>query len=271
MPSRWLREGILTSERVDKLSPHAEVLYRRLMSVVDDYGRYYASPALVRAVCYPLAVDRVREADILRLLAEVQDAHLIVRYTVHGKHYLEMLDTNWLKRSKPKFPSQNGEDVQSDMKSQVSDDGTECAQHARRLRAVAPVVEVVVGNEIEIEGAKKNVAFGDFDRWWLVYPKKSGKEAARKAYGAAIKRLKADGQTAKIAQQTLLKTVTCYADSPKAKSQYCWNPATWLNQGHWEDDPMVWQRGDDQKDHCDGIKKSDLDFAGMDDGRGGKL
>lgn len=62
MPSRWLREGILTSEKVDKLCPQAEILYRRLMSVVDDWGRYYANPALVRAACYPLAVDRVREA-----------------------------------------------------------------------------------------------------------------------------------------------------------------------------------------------------------------
>jgi hypothetical protein len=42
MPVRILREGILTSERVDTLSPAAEVFYRRLMSVVDDFGRFSA-------------------------------------------------------------------------------------------------------------------------------------------------------------------------------------------------------------------------------------
>lgn len=35
MPSRILREGILTSERVNALAPLEELFYRRLMSVVD--------------------------------------------------------------------------------------------------------------------------------------------------------------------------------------------------------------------------------------------
>ncbi len=48
MPNRILREGILTSERVNLLSWEAEVFYRRLMSVVDDYGRFHAHPALLR-------------------------------------------------------------------------------------------------------------------------------------------------------------------------------------------------------------------------------
>ena len=36
MPNRILREGILTSERVNALSWEAEVFYRRLMSAVDE-------------------------------------------------------------------------------------------------------------------------------------------------------------------------------------------------------------------------------------------
>ena len=51
MPNRILREGILSSERVDALSEGAEILYRRLMSVVDDYGRYFAHPTLIRSAC----------------------------------------------------------------------------------------------------------------------------------------------------------------------------------------------------------------------------
>jgi hypothetical protein len=60
MPTRIIREGILTSERVDKLSERAELFYRRLMSVADDYGRYFANPANLRVNCYPVAESTSR-------------------------------------------------------------------------------------------------------------------------------------------------------------------------------------------------------------------
>jgi hypothetical protein len=92
MPNRILREGILTSDRVNTLKPQAELFFRRLMSVVDDFGRYSANPALIRAHCYPLKLDEVREADISRWLTEVESAGLIALYAVETKRYLEMLD-----------------------------------------------------------------------------------------------------------------------------------------------------------------------------------
>ena len=105
MPSRVIREGILTSERVNKLGAHAELFYRRLMSVVDDYGRYYAHPAILRSACYPLRVDVVREADISRWLTEVELAGLIALYAVDSKRYLEMIDFRQHVRAKDsKFP-----------------------------------------------------------------------------------------------------------------------------------------------------------------------
>ena len=107
MPTRILREGILTSERVNRLGPQAELFYRRLMSVVDDFGRYYAHPALLRSACYPLRVDEVREADISRWLTEVQSAGLIALYAIDSKRYLEMIDFRQQVRAKEsKFPSQ---------------------------------------------------------------------------------------------------------------------------------------------------------------------
>lgn len=105
MPNRILREGILTSRRVNRLKPQAEVFYRRLMSVVDDFGRYSADPALLRAGCFPLRLDEVREADISRWLAEVQTARLIALYAVEEEPYLELLDFRQQRRAlKSKYP-----------------------------------------------------------------------------------------------------------------------------------------------------------------------
>ncbi len=104
MPTRVVREGILTSERVNSLSPHAELFYRRLMSVVDDYGRFSANLTLLRASCYPLKLDSVKEDSIKKHLAEAEGAGLIVLYTVAGKAYLEMQDFGQRVQSKSKFP-----------------------------------------------------------------------------------------------------------------------------------------------------------------------
>lgn len=100
MPNRILREGILTSERVDGLSPQGELFYRRLMSVVDDFGRFDGRPQMLRVSCFPLRVDRVREADISRWLDELQTAGLIALYAVNGKPYLEMHDFRQQVRAK---------------------------------------------------------------------------------------------------------------------------------------------------------------------------
>lgn len=104
MPSRLIREGILTSDRVDLLDAPAEVFYRRLMSKVDDHGLYDARPSILRTHLYPLRVDRVREADITRWIAACEKAGLIALYAHDGKPYLQMLDTRWSARSEPKFP-----------------------------------------------------------------------------------------------------------------------------------------------------------------------
>lgn len=110
MPNRIVREGILTSERVDKLSPPAEVTYRRLMSVVDDFGRYSANPKLIRAATYPLRLDRVSDRDIGQHIAECEQAGLIRTYEAQGKPHLEIIDFRQRTRATAsKWPSPDGQ------------------------------------------------------------------------------------------------------------------------------------------------------------------
>ena len=90
MSSRMIREGILSSERIDKLTESGEIFYRRLLSVVDDFGRYHAKPALLRAHLYPLRLDRMPESTIASLLAECAAAGLIQVYEDEGKAVLQV-------------------------------------------------------------------------------------------------------------------------------------------------------------------------------------
>lgn len=126
MPSRILREGILTSERVDMLGPQGEIFYRRLMSVVDDFGRFDGRPQMLRVSCFPLRVDRVREADISRWLVECQTAGLIALYAVNGKQFLEMLDFRQQVRAKEsKFPARE-QQMQSDCVADATQMQSDC-------------------------------------------------------------------------------------------------------------------------------------------------
>lgn len=105
MPNRILREGILTSERVAQLSWAEEVFYRRLQSIVDDYGRCEAAAQLLRSKCYPLHTDaQVKAGQVMKWLEACAKAGLVVVYLVAGKTYLEVLNFGQQQRSKSKCP-----------------------------------------------------------------------------------------------------------------------------------------------------------------------
>jgi hypothetical protein len=138
LPNRIVREGILTSDRIDQLDAAAEVFYRRLMSKVDDHGLYDARPSILRSSLYPLRVDRVREADITRWIAACEKAGVIALYEHQGKPLLQMLDTRWAARSEPKYP--------------LPTSASNCAQ----VPSAAPVVVVVdVSEDVDPADAGK--------------------------------------------------------------------------------------------------------------------
>lgn len=105
MPNRVLRDGILTSERIDQLNWAEEVFYRRLMSVVDDYGRYYAKPELLISACYPLRIRKVSDSDVAKFLTACVSAGLVSTYQANdGKRYVQIVDFGQRIQAKSKFP-----------------------------------------------------------------------------------------------------------------------------------------------------------------------
>lgn len=111
MPMRILRDGILGSVPVNSLSDSGEILYRRLMSVVDDYGRFEALPAILRARLFPLKLaewpeDRV--ATCLRECSSVEISEgvpLVSLYSSGGKGFLQINNFDQRTRSHSKFPN----------------------------------------------------------------------------------------------------------------------------------------------------------------------
>src|SRR5436190_16867409 len=125
MSNRVIRDGILGSEAVNKLKDCEELFLRRLLSVVDDYGRYEARPDLLRAMLYPLKIDEVTPGHIERWLQACVEAGLVRIYEADGRDYLEVLKfAQKLRRmiarcppppgaADPKTGSRSGESVRS--------------------------------------------------------------------------------------------------------------------------------------------------------------
>lgn len=88
MPNRYIRESAIESEAVNALSWQAEVFWRRLLNRADDFGRFTANPALLRASIFPLQLDCVSEADVKRLLAECEAAGLLFIYSSSCKQFI---------------------------------------------------------------------------------------------------------------------------------------------------------------------------------------
>lgn len=211
MPSRIIRDEILTSERVDQLDAAAEVFYRRLLNKVDDYGLYDARPAVLRANLYPLRIDRVREADCSRWIAMCEKAGLLALYHHDGKPYLQVLRVRWQIRAAPKYPLPP-EDVNT----------------CKQVQAcVHQVVDVDVGVVAVVEKAHGRQAdrFGEF---WELYPKKVAKKPAAEKWKAKKLDAKADEILADV--RARMKSDRRWLDG------YVPNPTTYLTQERWQDE-----------------------------------
>lgn len=68
-----------------------------------------------------------------------------------------------------------------------------------------------------------------FDLFWIAYPIKVGKQAARKAWEKAIKEEKPD---------VIIAGAKRYADDPNRHPSFTAHASTWLNAGRWADAPL---------------------------------
>ncbi|MFJ4168350.1 helix-turn-helix domain-containing protein [Paenarthrobacter sp. NPDC089714] len=69
----------------------------------------------------------------------------------------------------------------------------------------------------------------DFEAFWKVYPRKTAKASALKAWKAALK---------SATPEEIVVGARRYAEDPNRSPQYTAYPATWLNGGRWEDEDL---------------------------------
>jgi hypothetical protein len=114
MPQRFLKPGITNSDRWNSVSWQAQSLYIRLLTVVDDYGRYDGRTAVIHGACFsvynaihPECVVKLQETD--KMLQEIAASLLVELYDSQGKRVMQI--TQWTERLregvKERWPARN--------------------------------------------------------------------------------------------------------------------------------------------------------------------
>lgn len=99
--------------------------------------------------------------------------------------------------------------------------------------------DIDVDIDVDTTEAKASVssARDEFIDWYMAYPRKASRGLAEKAYLKARKTVSAD---------VLLAGAVRYADDPNRDPGFTKLPATWLNGGCWDDEPLP-ARGQQQR------------------------
>lgn len=127
MPVRLIREGILTSKPVNNLTERGELFYRKLLNVVDDYGRFFSNPEILRTHCYPCRLTAVTVEDVKAFIGECYDQRLLILYGPELE-YLALFRFRQQIRSASKFPPPDEQllsKLSADAKQLLSLDGDE--------------------------------------------------------------------------------------------------------------------------------------------------
>jgi hypothetical protein len=219
VPNRIIKDTIAKSEKVNGLTDFQFRLWVHLITYVDDYGRGDARPAIIKGSCFPFR-DRMTNKDIEKGLADLAGAGCVGLYTVDGKPYLYFPNWEQHQRVRSKIS-----------KCPAPTENNACQQLAATcgdLQQNAPVIQNPESRIQNPESRTNSRAREDcFETFWKNYPRKEGKEKARKAFAKVSAPI-----------DVLLAAVEQHKKSTqwtKDNGQFIPHPATWLNGKRWED------------------------------------
>ena len=141
MPNRILKESICSSDSINELSSFEETFFYRLIVNCDDYGRFDARPAILKARLFPLK-DRVTLKNIEDALVKLAEVGCVKLYRVDSKPFLYL--PAWevhqnVRAKKSRYPEPSNESTEtagdSNMKAsenicmQMNTDASKCSRN----------------------------------------------------------------------------------------------------------------------------------------------
>jgi hypothetical protein len=209
---RSIKPAFFLNEQVAALPFHWRLLFVGLWTQADREGRLEDRPVRLKAMLFPYD-----DLDVNDGLGCLVNAGLITRYEGNTQRLIAI--PTWVKHQQP-----NVKEAQSEYPPPVTK-----AHNHRALTMQASQEGKGAGAGKEQEGNGMDIAAlrANFDRFWAVYPRKVGKDAAFSVW-----------QRRHPDVEVILAAVQAQAplwDDPK----FIPHPRTWLSQGRWLDELPV--------------------------------
>ena len=224
----------------------AEILFYRLIVTVDDFGRFYANPSIVKNRCFQLKADDFTSEQMTEWLGELSKAGLIEIYQAEdGRKYLSF--KNWAKhqstRAKTsKFPAP------SSVCKQMQASESKCLQ-------MSPYSYSYSYSEIENDkDAKADESDDGFEAFWNLYPRKSGdiKQACFEYLGVI---------QSGVSKETILDAVKWQAAEKDVR--YMPSAERWLRNKGWTESRPTPKEDRGKPFQYESVSAADYDFEAL--------
>jgi hypothetical protein len=215
------------SRRISAVSWEARLVLKGLESYVDDNGVGVDDIELIVTDVFPrdmFANPRETVARVSEAITELSQAGLVHRYEADGDRLLYISWWESIQRIDKPGKGRN-----------PRPDGTFDYKASEIRESVASPPEPLApgtgeqGNRGTGDVKTCPVGPDDFLDWYMAYPRKEARAAAERAYAKARKTVSAE---------VLLEGAQRYAEDPNRERQFTKLPATWLNGGCWDDEPL---------------------------------
>ena len=138
MGNRMIRETLIESNKIARLSDFDFRLWVVLILLADDYGVIDARPQIIKGFGYPLR-DSVTANEIADALQHLEDGGCILRYTVDGKAYAQF--PNWAKHQRMRYGKHRYPTIENADEKQARENSPRVAASCRELRQAAARLE----------------------------------------------------------------------------------------------------------------------------------
>ena len=245
MRTRYLKPGFFKNHILAKLEPLARILFEGLWLMADREGRLKDYPERIKAEILPYDNCEVDE-----FLGDLNNNGFIIRYSNSTNNYIQI--TNFHRHQYPHkneppstIPAPSGTQEDTPIQKSESHERTSIQEsessHTPPSQASAKSVREGIKRTRKDKKRKASICTSDDVRspedfliFWDAYPKKVGKQRALKAWKKLIKEKKLPDLACILDAIREQKTWTQWREEG---GKYIPHPATWLNDGRWDDKP----------------------------------
>ena len=218
--ARNIKPGLFVNCELGELAPVVRLLFIGLWCLADKDGRLKDKPKSIKVQILPWD-----DVDVDELLGQL-DPLFIRRYEVDGGRYIQINNFERHQHPHPNEKSQGFPELPCNY----------TTSHEKKLNLVSNRDEsLLMFNDSPILNPDSpiNISSSNFDQFWAAYPRKVGKADALKKWQ------KINPDSALIEKiMTAVEVASQSEQWNEAGGKYIPHPATWLNQGRWDDEPL---------------------------------